>query len=164
MLLLTLMPTHIKWDEIFLNFFYWNNAPFVMTPDDHQTPTSISHEKWEVPWVFFHILIVQGIYLYNIKVIEPLTSALIFFLYVYKKRKNGKKKKMRNQILITRSSLANAQPLQKVSLKSIVYFEKYGFFNFWGQVGGGHEVCFATSISRKPLKIKKKYLAFLSFI
>ena len=86
------MPTHIKWDEIFLNFFYWNNAPFVMTPDDHQTPTSISHEKWEVPWVFFHILIVQGIYLYNIKVIEPLTSALIFFLYVYKKRKNGKKK------------------------------------------------------------------------
>ena len=103
-----------------------------MTPDDHQTPTSISHEKWEVPWVFFHILIVQGIYLYNIKVIEPLTSALIFFLYVYKKRKNGKKKKkkMRNQILITRSSLANAQPLQKVSLKSIVYFEKYGFFNF----------------------------------
>ena len=87
------MPTHIKWDEIFLIFFYWNNAPFVMTPDDHQTPTSISHEKWEVPWVFFHILIVQGIYLYNIKVIEPLTSALIFFLYVYKKRKNGKKKK-----------------------------------------------------------------------
>ena len=91
MLLLTLMPTHIKWDEIFLNVFDWNNADFVMTPDDHQTPTSISHEKWEVPWVFLHILIVQDIYLYNIKVIEPLTSALIFFLYVYKKRKNGKK-------------------------------------------------------------------------
>ena len=53
-----------------------------MTPDDHQTPTSISHEKWEVPWVFFHILIVQGIYLYNIKVIEPLTSALIYFLRI----------------------------------------------------------------------------------
>ena len=94
MLLLTLMPTHIKWDEIFLIFFL-NNAPFVMTPDDHQTPTSISHEKWEVPWVFFHILIVQGIYLYNIKVIEPLTSALIFFLYVYKKQKNDKKIKLK---------------------------------------------------------------------
>ena len=59
-----------------------------MTPDDHQTPTSISHEKWEVPWVFFHILIVQGIYLYNIKVIEPLTSALIFFFCMF--IKNGK--------------------------------------------------------------------------
>ena len=138
-----------------------------MTPNDLQRLTSISKKILQVPWVFFHILIEQGMYIWNIKIINSITSALILFFIRVKKQIDGQRDKnifKNHEIFIPDTSLTYAQPLQKILLKSIVYFEKYGSFTFLPWPLSMTERDLATSISQKPVKFRKRYLAFLQSI